>query len=152
MPRRCLSREAGTRSARGAACGRPLRSLAQPVEAGAHLTRDCTSRARSPRAPAAVILHPEQRSSARPANDTWKRPSFVVRTRRVFWPKLTVTRSPALKCEPETTSGLLFAITSRGAAAEADGTTTAAARATISARFMPTMYRARGGFKPLRHA
>ena len=112
------------------------------------MTRDCTSRARSPRAPAAVILHPEQRSSATPANDTWKRPSLVVRTRRVLWPKLTVTRSPALKCKPETTSGLLFAITSRGAAADADGTTTAAANAAINARFMPTMYRARGGFKP----
>ncbi len=113
------------------------------------MTRDCTSKARSPRAPTAAILHPEQRSSATPANDTWKRPSFVVRTRLVLWPSLTVTRSPALKCKPETTSGLRFAITSRGAAADADGTTTATASAAIAARFIPTMYPARAGFKPL---
>ena len=44
------------------------------------MTRDCTSTARSPSAPTAAILHPEQRSNATPANDAWKLPSAVART------------------------------------------------------------------------
>ena len=75
-PRRCSIPGSGELGAReGPPRGRPLRPLAQPVEAGAHMTRDCTSTARSPSAPTAAILHPEQRSNATPANDAWKLPS-----------------------------------------------------------------------------
>jgi hypothetical protein len=45
-----------------------------------------------------------------------------------------------LECEPATTSGLLFAITIRGAAADADGTITAAASAAMTMRLMAALF------------
>src|SRR5690348_6185864 len=61
---------------------------------------------------------------------------------------VTVTRSPALKWEPATTSGLLFAIASRGTAADADGTTTATASAAMTTmRLMPEVFPFPGGLR-----